>query len=102
MFLTRAMKKRYLWVDALCIIQGDKEDKKAQIQRMDKIYQNAVLTIVACHGSDAVCDLPGVALQSHYSKQVMAEVEGQKLVGYMPDRGRSKRDSKWSTRCWTF
>ena len=102
MLLTRAMKERYLCVDALCIIQGDKEDEKAQIQRMDEIYQNAVLTIVACHGSDAECGLPGVAPQSRYPKQVMAEVEGQKLVGYTPDRWRSKRDSKWSTRCWTF
>ena len=102
MLLTRSMKEQYLWVDALCIIQGDEEDEKAQIQRMDEIYQNAVLTIVACHGSDAECGLPSVAPQSRYPNQVMAEVEGQKLIGYTPDRWRSKRNSKWSHRCWTF
>ncbi|OKL64548.1 hypothetical protein UA08_00489 [Talaromyces atroroseus] len=39
---------RYLWIDALCIIQdGNKEDKMKEIARMDRIFGNSYLTIQA-------------------------------------------------------
>ncbi|KAK4106654.1 HET-domain-containing protein, partial [Parathielavia hyrcaniae] len=49
--LTRGIGQRYLWVDALCIIQDSDEDKKREIQRMDMIYKNAVVTISAAAAS---------------------------------------------------
>ncbi|PVH82441.1 hypothetical protein DL98DRAFT_414873, partial [Cadophora sp. DSE1049] len=38
---------RYLWVDALCIIQDDKVDVASQISQMQSIYRFADFTIVA-------------------------------------------------------
>ena len=45
--VTREMNRRYLWVDALCIVQDDEESKPFQIEHMDAIYRQAILTIVA-------------------------------------------------------
>jgi hypothetical protein len=60
MVLIRSLGERYLWVDALCIVQDDAESKHSNIQKMDIIYSQAVATIVALHGSDANAGLPGV------------------------------------------
>ena len=38
---------KYIWIDALCIIQNDPEDLKAELQIMGDIYRYAILTICA-------------------------------------------------------
>lgn len=45
--VTRKLGFRYLWVDALCIIQDDREDKDREISDMATIYKNAVVTLAA-------------------------------------------------------
>lgn len=37
----------YIWIDRLCIIQGDKSDFKCQAPKMGEIYGNASFTIAA-------------------------------------------------------
>ncbi|KAJ4288731.1 hypothetical protein N0V88_007265 [Collariella sp. IMI 366227] len=46
-YVTGALGYRYLWTDALCVIQDDNADLAREIVRMDKIYQNAIFTIAA-------------------------------------------------------
>lgn len=48
---TRKLKRRFLWVDSLCIIQDSKEDWEEQSVQMCTIYQRAVFTIMAAHAS---------------------------------------------------
>ncbi|KAE9364806.1 HET-domain-containing protein [Stipitochalara longipes BDJ] len=43
----RKLGIEYVWVDRLCIIQGDVEDFKSQAPKMGEIYGNATLTIAA-------------------------------------------------------
>jgi hypothetical protein len=49
---TRALKKRYLWIDSLCILQNDQEDKKIEIPRMDVVYSSAYCVIAASRAAD--------------------------------------------------
>lgn len=51
---------RYLWVDALCLMQNDANDLDQGVGAMDLIYERAWLTIVAACGHDANACLPGV------------------------------------------
>ncbi|KAI8635202.1 heterokaryon incompatibility protein-domain-containing protein [Xylariaceae sp. FL1651] len=44
---TRMLGYRYIWIDALCIIQDDDDDKQRELPRMGDIYQHAVFTIFA-------------------------------------------------------
>lgn len=50
--VTRRLNQRYLWIDALCIVQDDTEDKAKNIATMLNIYKNATVT-VAASASDA-------------------------------------------------
>jgi len=52
----RRLKKRYLWIDSLCIIQDDLEDWRREAAKMAEIYQGSWLTIAALKASN---DLEG-------------------------------------------
>ena len=45
--LVRALGFRYLWIDALCIIQGDAADWERESKTMARVYGNAALTVIA-------------------------------------------------------
>lgn len=70
--ITRHLGLRYLWIDALCICQGDSEDWAQESSRMTETYSNAHVVIAADWGKDstsgifhkrshvtAMFDLPG-------------------------------------------
>jgi hypothetical protein len=50
---TRKIGVKYLWVDAVCIIQDSQEDKIVELAKMCKIYQDALVTIVAANAANA-------------------------------------------------
>jgi hypothetical protein len=43
----------YIWIDALCIIQGNKDDWEHESARMGEVYGNAALSIMASRSSDS-------------------------------------------------
>ncbi|RYC78721.1 hypothetical protein BFJ63_vAg18405 [Fusarium oxysporum f. sp. narcissi] len=50
--ICKALKCRYLWVDALCIIQGNKQDWDRESSQMLHVYRNALVTVCAQGASD--------------------------------------------------
>ncbi|KAJ8129862.1 hypothetical protein O1611_g3765 [Lasiodiplodia mahajangana] len=52
--VTVALGLQCLWVDSMCIIQDDEDDKAVQIADMARIYSQATVTIVASRSSRAV------------------------------------------------
>lgn len=49
---TRNIGLKYLWIDALCIIQGDDDDWLREAGSMLQIYQNAYVTIAGLFAKD--------------------------------------------------
>ncbi|PMD50967.1 HET-domain-containing protein [Hyaloscypha bicolor E] len=46
-FVTRQLGLRYIWIDAICIIQDSAADRDVELTRMGEIYEMAAITIVA-------------------------------------------------------
>ena len=73
--LTEKLSIPYIWVDALCIIQDDDNDKAVQIPLLADIYRLAYVTFIAASGSHADSGLPGVRPGTR------SEVQGEFVVG---------------------
>jgi Heterokaryon incompatibility protein (HET) len=50
--VTRKLGIRYLWIDSLCIIQGDKTDWEMESSRMAGVYSNAYVNLAASSSRD--------------------------------------------------
>jgi hypothetical protein len=50
---TRRLHFRYLWVDSLCIIQGDQKDWVNEALTMGTVYANSVLNLAAIDSPDS-------------------------------------------------
>lgn len=51
--LTKRLGFRFLWIDALCILQDSEQDKEKELSSMHRIYRDSLLTIVASSASSA-------------------------------------------------
>ena len=102
--LTSAMGQRYLWVDRLCIIQDDLENKKAQLDSMASIYARSYYTIVAADGTDADHGLRGVpgTNSPRNLQQKMYHFSEQCSMMQAPVPESSVDPKEWHRRGWTF
>lgn len=51
--ITQKLGFRYLWIDAICIVQDDEADWRLESEKMGAIYHSAAFTIAAhCSGND--------------------------------------------------
>ncbi|KAF4634163.1 hypothetical protein G7Y89_g3947 [Cudoniella acicularis] len=73
--VTRALGIRYLWVNALRIIQDSPDDWKAESTKTANVYDGAFLTISAALGSDVHHGLPRKTNQEESGSNVGLEDE---------------------------
>lgn len=52
--ITKRLGIRFLWIDALCIVQDDQDDWQQESARMQKIFSNASVTLAAASATN--CD----------------------------------------------
>lgn len=105
--VTRRLGERYIWVDAICIIQDSSDDKSAQISSMHIIYGAASLTIVAAGGEDADCPLPRSCDESRHSiSQYVEAINGLHICRLLPNlwdlENTPSLSPKWFSRGWTY
>ncbi|KNB07688.1 hypothetical protein FOXG_08782 [Fusarium oxysporum f. sp. lycopersici 4287] len=102
--VTKQLGIRYLWIDALCITQDEKDDKARVISNMGTIYANAVLSIMASSNVNPTDGLPGVGIPRS-QEQSIEKLQGITLaVAFQDARQRYSdiEDRLWNTRAWTF
>ncbi|KIW97699.1 uncharacterized protein Z519_01283 [Cladophialophora bantiana CBS 173.52] len=120
MIFVRSLGERYLWTDALCIIQDDATMKERDIGRMDIVYKKVFTNIVALAGHDANAGLPGVSPNSRAPQRVevlsitsgstdlalredpVAETDTVRLVSTPQPLAHAQTSSTWNTRGWVL
>ncbi|KAF5491796.1 hypothetical protein CGCS363_v011191 [Colletotrichum siamense] len=108
---TKDMGTRYIWVDALCIVQDSDADKAVQIGKMADTYVNALLNIIAASGKDSHAGLPGIStdrnrLQKEITIRTSKSEEGICLLSTLSHTSSRfsnfTSDTTWSSRGWTL
>lgn len=100
MEFVKQLGEKFLWVDALCIIEDDSSTKQRMIDHMNVIYANAYATLFAASGDNAHVGLPGVSPSSRTIDQPMATV-ADGLTFLYPTSSKEVKKSAWATRGWT-
>ena len=110
--VVRCLGQRYLWVDALCIVQDDADHLSLELSQMHRIYACASFTIIAVDGVDANYGLRGFRdltcprtltqkqepFQLAASEQIMKDIRSQREW----DCERWPIPSDYHNRAWTF
>ena len=99
--LTSSLGQRFLWVDSLCIIQDDPQDKNGMIPFMDLVYDRAFLTIVAATGQDSDEGLPGLRKGTRCVTQRIEELKPGLRVVSPKHLADALEESYYETRGWT-
>jgi len=104
MELTRYLGYRYLWCDALCIVQNDIQFKHSQIAKMSLIYGQAFLTICALSSSDAGVGLLGFSetLPGDLPQDSSGSTKTYAYVSMPPSLGAITHLLPYEQRAWTF
>lgn len=109
--ITRGIGIRYLWIDSLCIIQGDKKDWHDQAENMGMIYTYAYLTIAASSAKDSSegcffrenAEVPEVQLPYYSEEEVIGRffISPHKNYNYMsnPYYGPLRKRA-WALQEW--
>ncbi|KAK5175772.1 histidinol-phosphate transaminase [Saxophila tyrrhenica] len=102
--LVKVVGLRYLWVDALCIIQDDMALKSQLIASMHLVYGAAEVTIVAVDGLHANAGLRGVRPGTRHIDQTSFSTGAgsPRILPGLPRVDGVVGSSRYNERGWTF
>ena len=116
----RSLDIRYLWVDALCIIQGNNDDWTHESFEMARVYSNSFLTLCILRGNSCSSGFlePTHApptMRIDFLSQLDSSVSGslflrmlyppRRVLGYEASQYPSEvdfKDAAWLRRGWTL
>ncbi len=103
MRIVQLLGYRYLWVDALCILQDDEAAKQSDIGNMAAIYATAVATIIAGDGDadDGILGLRGVSPPRSIRQQVFP-LGTARVIETSSSRAETLVPESYSSRGWVF
>lgn len=99
--LTQHLGEKYLWIDALCIIQDDADFKTARGMKIAQIFAASALTIIAASGCDVEAGLPRLSTASDAGNQVIENIGGLRFALLQPPLEVVLRNLKWNNLGWT-
>ncbi|KAI9147299.1 Heterokaryon incompatibility protein [Paramyrothecium foliicola] len=108
--VTRQIKVSYTWIDAMCIIQDDDEDKEREIGAMDLVYSMAICLISASASSDTRAGFllpraPNIDLEVRNFTLSQQLPKGPLSITVQPclaDWSQTLRTGLLTTRGWCF
>ncbi|OAA32751.1 Heterokaryon incompatibility [Moelleriella libera RCEF 2490] len=104
--VTRALGFRYIWIDALCIMQDQESEKMAEIMRMDEIYFNSVLNISATEGriyQGLICDREALHINPCTAMARISETQEDIQLQAFPQKWRlGPSEGPLNKRGWVF
>lgn len=108
-YVTRKLGLQYLWIDALCILQGNKEEWEIESGRMCDIFANSYITIGAAASSSAseqFLDRNFDALRLHFRSSIQPDISGDYFIRLDGIDGEPEeadiRSSRWRSRGWVW
>lgn len=97
----KQLGQRYIWITCLCILKDDEEFKSRIIHKMDLVYGNAFMTLIAASGSDSDSVLSGIGIPPRKSKKRFADVGQDLRLIYAPTHTNPLKEI-WASRAWTY
>ncbi|KAF2798793.1 HET-domain-containing protein [Melanomma pulvis-pyrius CBS 109.77] len=107
--VARRIGYRYIWVDALCIMQDSDADKSQELPKMRQIYQSASITIVAAVSKTATEGFLHIPIETSYFIDPIAipyhledkSASAAELILSYPASYERRRDPI-NDRAWTY
>jgi len=108
--ISRNLEISYLWIDALCIIQDDKEDWKEQAPQMGSIYYNSYATIACASAASPSERILGPRSSLWQSKSFEIKDEENRNIelrvrqrSISPETGKRDQNPDYlATRAWIW
>ncbi|KAH9863744.1 hypothetical protein J1614_009676 [Plenodomus biglobosus] len=96
--IAEKLSMRYIWIDALCILQDNSDQLVQHMNSMDLIYSAAALTIVS-DAESADTGIPGLST-SRKPPQATFQHKGTQYISAKKTFGQALQESPWERRAW--